>query len=224
MADSTTTNYALVKPEVGSSNTTWGDKLNADLDTIDTQMKANADAAALALTPSELHGLAEVTPADTDEFVVLDASDSFAPKNILWSAMVTAMLTAVLAIKAVAADVYAAVSNKIFTTDMIETASAFVAMTDSATPALDWDAGVNRSLTLSQNAVIQNPTNGQPGTWRTIVVQGNDGTDRVITFGNQYLGDLPIIIDCDSTKWYRITIGCITATHFDVSSKVVKKP
>lgn len=66
MADSTTTNYAFVLPEVGASEDTWGTKLNQNWSDLDTDLKAVSDVANAAVTLSGTQTLTNKTISYAD--------------------------------------------------------------------------------------------------------------------------------------------------------------
>lgn len=83
MADSVTTNYGWIKPEVGGSGTTWGDKTNTNWDSVDTKVKELEDEKFQA---GSLHALTvKGTVVDGDELHIADSADTFADKKVLFS-------------------------------------------------------------------------------------------------------------------------------------------
>jgi hypothetical protein len=116
------------------------------------------------------------------------------------------------------AEVRSATGSVAVVASQIESASALVGITDAATLAVDWDAGINFVTTIAGNRVVGNPTNGQVGTYRTFYISGNDATARTITWSSFFKGDIPVITDCSSAKQYLFTMFCVNpASHFIVT-------
>jgi hypothetical protein len=90
--------------------------------------------------------------------------------------------------KATDANVRASASNKVITSDLLESASALVTLTDSSGIGVDWDAGINFIATLGGNRTLNLATNIQIGTWRTISLQSDSTTARSLTFASGYRG------------------------------------
>jgi len=87
MADTVTTAYSLTKPEIGASEDTWGEKINTDLDTLDTVVNAiggktaagtlsYADSAKLATTATGVDVTGNVVVSGTVDGVDIAARDA----------------------------------------------------------------------------------------------------------------------------------------------------
>lgn len=126
----------------------------------------------------------------------------------------------------------AATGSKVLVAEHLQTAAERVAIAYAASLAWDWKAGINFKCTLTGDTQIQIPSNGIPGTYRTISFVGDSATPRIVTFVTTTGGfggeDQPVMEDVTSTKHYKVTISCegdgTTVSHFLATAQDTSPP
>ncbi len=92
-------------------------------------------------------------------------------------------------------------------------------LSDAATIAWDWEAAYNFVVpAMAGNREIGNPTNVVPGETKMMLLKGNDGTSRAPTFASNFEGEIPVITNLTSTRWYLLTIVAIDTDHLVVGA------
>lgn len=121
---------------------------------------------------------------------------------------------------ATSAQIYASTAG-IFalTAEDLDTAAVPVELTDAATIAFDWAAGINRFVTLGGNRTLGNPTNGKPGQHRRIQFNQDATGSRTITWDTQYVhpGGNNAVLSTAANAIDTIYIYCRSSTVFEVN-------
>ena len=180
MADTTTPNYGLTKPEVGASEDTWGTKINTNLNLIDTQMKVSDDRSAANTTTANA-ALPKAGGAMTGPITT----------NSTFDGVDVAARDAVLTTTTNTANAANTTANAAATLTAVQTFTAgqrgeVTALTDASSIATDLALSNNFSVTLAGNRTLANPTNTVAGQSGSIFITQDGTGSRTLAFGSNF--------------------------------------
>ena len=180
MADTTTPNYGLTKPEVGASEDTWGTKINTNLNLIDTQMKVSDDRSA-----------ANTTTADAALSRAGGAMTGPITTNSTFDGVDVAARDAVLTTTTNTANTANTTANAAATLTAVQTFTAgqrgeVTALTDASSIATDLALSNNFAITLGGNRTLANPSNITAGQSGSIFITQDGTGSRTLAFGTNF--------------------------------------
>lgn len=247
MPSSATSRLRLEKQGSGENGNTWGEKLNDVLDRLDesfgavsftlsgpktlspTDYDANESRALYLNITGGTGGTITIPNVDkpylvrnntSGDVVLTTGSGTTATVpvgSVQWVMSEGSNVVRSIMAKATAAEIHALVAGKVLYADAVGDACAPVTLTYSATPAIDWNDGYYRTLTLTGNCTPTFPTNVKAGTTRVFYVVGNNGTARTLDLtATGFKGDTRTFSDITSSKGYLITLFGVSSSQVAV--------
>ena len=216
MADTTTTNYGLTKPEVGASENTWGAKLNVNMNLIDTQMKvsdtrsaANLPKAGGTMTGALVMGANNITTTGKIYYANMFSQLSDLPSASTYHGMFahvhatgkgyyahagawielanqTDLTTTTNTANAAAIKANAAATLTAVQTFTAGQRGEVTALTDATSIATNLALSNNFSVTLAGNRTLANPTNTVAGQSGSIFITQDGTGSRTLAMGSNF--------------------------------------